>query len=56
MIQSVSSEEGCSMSDIEAYLKGQLDVDGIKKTIDFLSSEGHIYPTIDDDHFQLCTG
>eukprot|EP01052_Picozoa_sp_SAG31_P022863 SAG31_NODE_1843_length_7106_cov_7.400742_5_plen_128_part_00 len=56
VIKSITSEQGCSFNDLESALKGQIELADIKKATEYLSSEGHIYPTIDDNHFQLCTG
>ena len=52
MIMGCSRDEGLSRDEIFAQLKGrmtQADVDG---SLDYLSSDGHIYSTIDDNHFK----
>jgi hypothetical protein len=42
---------------VESFLRAYgVTSSDIHDACDFLSAEGHIYPTIDDDHFQLCTG
>lgn len=56
VIKSITSEQGCSFNDLESALKGQIVLADIKKATEYLCAEGHIYPTIDDNHFQLCTG
>jgi len=43
--------EGAMISDIQASLRG-LPVSKIKETMEWLAEEGHIYSTIDDDHFK----
>ena len=40
---------------IRQALAGKFDTTQISNVLDYLSSEGHIYPTIDDDHYQLCS-
>jgi hypothetical protein len=48
------ADTGCSITDIEQALGGQFDATLIREATEWLSSEGHVYPTIDDNHFQLC--
>jgi len=49
------NEQGCNINDIRQALAGKFDTAQIPNVLDYLSSEGHIYPTIDDDHYQLCS-
>ena len=56
VIGSITSDQGCSFTDLESALKGQIQSEDIRKATEYLCGEGHIYPTIDDNHFQLCTG
>jgi replication factor A2 len=45
------SEEGASIQQLQSQLAGMSEAD-IRTVIDFLSSEGHLYSTIDEDHFK----
>uniref|UniRef100_H2ZJT3 Replication protein A C-terminal domain-containing protein n=1 Tax=Ciona savignyi TaxID=51511 RepID=H2ZJT3_CIOSA len=51
LIQSSMEPDGISITSIRSNLRG-LNVNQIKKAVDFLCNEGHIYSTIDDDHFK----
>lgn len=51
IIKSNISEAGCSTDDICRQLNNQ-SRDSIKKIIEFMSGEGHIYSTVDEDHFK----
>lgn len=51
IIRSDHSEQGCSIDEICQRLKS-VAPKAIREAIEFLSSEGHIYSTIDDEHFQ----
>ncbi|MES1903472.1 MAG: DNA-directed RNA polymerase I subunit rpa2 [Paramarteilia canceri] len=44
------SSNGCSMQTLNSHL-AHVDRDQLNKALDFLSNEGHIYSTIDDEHF-----
>lgn len=48
-----SSDIGMSIMEIQKTNNGSLDIGGIKKAIEFLSNEGHIYSTVDDEHYKL---
>jgi len=48
---SASSSEGISVDDIRSTLKG-LSMPQIRKAVEFLSNEGHIYSTVDDNHYK----
>jgi replication factor A2 len=43
-----TSDEGCDVNNVAAGLG--IELAQIKAAVDFLSSEGHLYSTIDDDH------
>ena len=47
-----SSETGVAMSDISNALKGQLSEGDIRGALNYLVNEGHVYSTIDEDHFK----
>ena len=51
IITAYKNELGISTSEIKAVLPSASHND-VKKAIDFLSDEGHIYSTIDEDHFK----
>ncbi|XP_060113480.1 replication protein A 32 kDa subunit [Heteronotia binoei] len=51
LIKSSVSTEGISLKELKSQLHN-MNVATIKKAVEFLSSEGHIYSTIDDDHFK----
>ncbi|WAR23409.1 RFA2B-like protein [Mya arenaria] len=50
-IKSDGSAEGASVDMVSRQMKG-LPEKAIRDAIEFLSSEGHIYSTIDDDHYK----
>ncbi|MEN2498793.1 MAG: DNA-directed RNA polymerase I subunit rpa2 [Marteilia pararefringens] len=49
-IRRLQNQNGCSLKVIAKEL-GNLSTKKIEEAIEFLSNEGHIYSTIDDDHF-----
>uniref|UniRef100_A0A2C9LQQ6 Replication protein A C-terminal domain-containing protein n=1 Tax=Biomphalaria glabrata TaxID=6526 RepID=A0A2C9LQQ6_BIOGL len=51
IVRSNQSERGCSIDEICQQLKS-VAPKAIRDTIDFLSSEGLIYSTIDEEHYQ----
>lgn len=51
IISSANSTEGMGMNQIRQRLRGTPEPD-IRDAVEFLSNEGHIYSTIDDDHFR----
>ncbi|CAN0194883.1 unnamed protein product [Lampetra fluviatilis] len=51
VIRSCHSSEGMSMQELKSRIPA-MNPGLLKQTIDFLSNEGHIYSTIDDDHFR----
>ncbi|KAG7164614.1 Replication protein A 32 kDa subunit-like, partial [Homarus americanus] len=55
-ISNSQDEAGPSRSDIYTLLKGKIGNQQVDKMLDFLSNEGHIYTTIDDDHFKSTEG
>ncbi|XP_071486691.1 replication protein A 32 kDa subunit-like [Diadema antillarum] len=55
LITGCRDEEGISMDALCRKLQ-RMSRDAIRKAVEFLSSEGHIYSTIDDDHFKSTEG
>ncbi|XP_074074062.1 replication protein A 32 kDa subunit [Macrotis lagotis] len=51
LIKACPRPEGMNFQDLKAQLHN-LNVSVIKQAVDFLSNEGHIYSTVDDDHFK----
>uniref|UniRef100_A0A2D4K6G2 Replication protein A C-terminal domain-containing protein n=1 Tax=Micrurus paraensis TaxID=1970185 RepID=A0A2D4K6G2_9SAUR len=51
LIKSCMTTEGISLHDLKTQLHN-INLPTLKKAVEFLSSEGHIYSTIDDDHFK----
>jgi replication factor A2 len=51
IIRSDQSEGGCSVDEICQQLRS-VAPKAIREAIEFLSSEGHIYSTIDEEHYQ----
>ena len=51
-ISANGDEAGASVSSISSALAGRLNESKIRETIEWLSNEGHVYSTIDDDHFK----
>jgi replication factor A2 len=52
MILGCQRDEGLSRDELVSQLKGKVNKPDVDSSIEFLSSEGHIYSTIDDDHFK----
>lgn len=52
MINGCAREEGMSREVLVKQLEGKVGKADVDAALDFLSSEGHIYSTIDDDHFK----
>lgn len=56
VIHQCIDEAGVARDAIYASLKGNVNRPQVDDVLDFLSSEGHIYSTIDDDHFKSTDG
>lgn len=52
MVSGCQREEGINRDELEQQLKGKVNKQEITDSLDYLSGEGHIYSTIDDDHFK----
>ncbi|XP_043769705.1 replication protein A 32 kDa subunit-like [Cervus elaphus] len=51
LIKACPRPEGLNFQDLKNQLQ-HMSVASIKLAVDFLSNEGHIYSTVDDDHFK----
>lgn len=51
LIKACPRPEGLNFQDLRTQLQ-HMPVAAIKQAVDFLSNEGHIYSTVDDDHFK----
>lgn len=47
-----AGEMGCNFGDVRSELGSRFNEPQLRETIEFLSSEGHLYSTIDEDHFK----
>lgn len=56
VINQVKDEQGVSRDQIYGSLMGKVNRGQVDEQLEFLSSEGHIYSTIDDDHFRTTDG
>ncbi|XP_008146222.1 replication protein A 32 kDa subunit isoform X1 [Eptesicus fuscus] len=51
LIKACPRPEGLNFHDLKNQLQ-HMPIASIKQAVDFLSNEGHIYSTVDDDHFK----
>ncbi|XP_056617877.1 replication protein A 32 kDa subunit [Triplophysa dalaica] len=51
LIKSCNEPQGISMQDLKQKLNS-MSINVIRQVVDFLSNEGHIFSTIDEDHFR----
>lgn len=51
LIRSCPDVQGISIQDLKQRLSG-MSLAIIKQAVEFLSNEGHIFSTIDEDHFK----
>jgi len=56
VIMQTSDEQGISRDSIYGALMGKVNRGAVDEQLEFLSSEGHIYSTVDDDHFRTTDG
>merc|ERR1711887_359711 len=56
VINQVKDEQGVSRDQIYGSLMGKVNRGQVDEQLEFLSSEGHTYSTIDDDHFRTTDG
>lgn len=55
-IRACTDDTGVSVSDLMSSLRGQASEPQIRKAIEWLSNEGHLYSTIDDEHYKSTDG
>lgn len=51
LIKACPRPEGLNFQDLKSQLQ-HMTLSSIKQAVDFLSNEGHIYSTVDDEHFK----
>jgi len=56
LIKGCREEQGLDKDSIVNQCRGKMNKNDIESAIDFLSNEGHIYSTIDEDHFKTTDG
>ena len=52
MVCGCDREEGIGKDELIGSLKGKIGASDVAASLDYLSGEGHIYSTIDDDHYK----
>ena len=52
MVKGCDREEGMSRDELGQQLSGKMSRKDVDDGLDFLSNEGHIYSTTDEDHFK----
>jgi len=55
LIRSCPDQQGISIQDLKQRLSG-ISLNVIKQAVEFLSNEGHIFSTIDEDHYKSTDG
>lgn len=52
VVKQNDTDEGVSVRTVAQALKSQFSEDQVRNALEWLSGEGHVYSTIDDDHFK----
>lgn len=52
VLSGCTREEGLSRDEMMQQLKGRLNRKDLDDALEYLSGEGHIYSTMDEDHFR----
>jgi len=52
VVKQCDSDEGVSVSSVTGQLKSKFSEAQVREALEWLSGEGHVYSTIDDDHFK----
>ena len=56
MLQGCVREEGLHRNDVFEGLQGKMNQKEVDEALTYLSDEGHIYSTMDEDHFKTTDG
>lgn len=56
LLSGCTREEGLSRDEMYETLRGKLSIRDLSEALDYLSGEGHIYSTTDEDHFKTTDG
>lgn len=56
LIKQSTESEGINVNSIYAVVQGKMSRGEMDGAIEYLSNEGHIYSTVDDDHFKTTDG
>lgn len=56
LLSGCAREEGLSRDEMYETLRGKLSIRELNDALDYLSGEGHIYSTTDEDHFKTTDG
>ncbi len=56
MVAACTREEGINRDEVAQQLSGKLTAKEVSDALDYLSGEGHVYSTVDDDHFKAIDG
>ena len=52
LIRQNTDDQGINITALLKEVKGKMSKQEMDSAIDFLSSEGHIYSSVDDEHFK----
>jgi len=56
LIRGSTDHDGTSISSMYSAVQGKMSKGELDKAIEFLSNEGHIYSTVDEEHFKTTDG
>ena len=56
MLRSCLQEEGLSRDDLYRQVNSKMSRNDMDNALEYLSNEGHIYSTTDDNHFKSTDG
>ncbi len=54
--RATGGESGAGIADLCAELRTRCTEARIRQALDWLTNEGHVYSTIDDDHYKVTDG
>jgi len=52
IIKSFKTDEGVHKAEVMQSLRGKMSTKQVEVCVEFLSNEGHVYSTVDDDHYK----